>query len=217
MDFVAIPTEQTTALTDAILALGAFGAALYLNRFRPHQRWRVAVWQGVFIFLAGAATLGALAHGLILPPAVSRLFWGGISLAFGVLVALFLVAVALDLFGEAASRRCSKPLIGVGVGFFAATLARPDSFLIFILYEATAMLIALAGYLWLAARSLLPGAWWMTGGIAVSLLAAAIQASHAVTVTLVWTFDHNGVYHLLQMVGIGLMLAGLRRGLMRRN
>lgn len=104
-------------------------------------------------------------------------------------------------------------MVAVGVGFFGITLVWPDSFLVFIMYEAVAMFFALGGYIWLAYRGRLEGAWLMAVGIFATIIAAGVQASNAVSFSFIWSFDHNGVYHLIQMVGIVLLVAGLRNAL----
>ena len=81
------------------------------------------------------------------------------------------------------------------------------------IYEAIAMLIALTIYLQLTMQRKLGGAAFMTAGVLLTLIAAALQASKAVTFTMVWQFDHNGDFHLAQMVGVLMLVAGLRRAL----
>jgi hypothetical protein len=54
----------------------------------------------------------------------------------------------------------------------------------------------------------------MAAGVLVTIIAAAIQASGSVSLTLIWPFDHNGLYHLVHMVGALLLLAGLRAALL---
>ena len=49
----------------------------------------------------------------------------------------------------------------------------------------------------------------MTLALAVSLAAGAVQAANGVMVTLVWPFDHNGLFHLVQLVGVVLLIRGL--------
>jgi len=53
----------------------------------------------------------------------------------------------------------------------------------------------------------------MAAGILVSIIAAGIQANKSVIVTFIWRFDHNGIYHLVQIVGLLLLFAGLRKSL----
>ena len=51
----------------------------------------------------------------------------------------------------------------------------------------------------------------MAGALAVSLGAGPLQAADLGSIRLVWEFDHNGLFHLVQLLGLALMVAGLRR------
>ena len=216
MEFVDIPTEQTTAVTDAISAVMAIAAAVYLQRIGQADRWKAGLWASAFGLLALAAVLGAIAHGFKMSDAFRSVLWHPLYLSLGLLVALFIVAVAYDVRGQAFARRILPIMVVIGVCFFGVTLIRPDSFLVFILYEAVAMLFALVGYVWLAYRGRLKGAWLMAAGILVTIVAAGVQASKVFSFTFIWAFDHNGVYHLIQMVGIVLLVSGLRKALLFR-
>lgn len=213
MDFIDIPTEQTTAVTDLMLAVWAAGCAVYLHRIGARARWKTNLWIALLALLAAAAALGAIVHGFQMGPALRTLLWQPIKLFLGLLVALFIVAATYDIRGEAAARRAMPAMVLVGVGFFAITLIWPGRFLVFIIYETLAMLIALAGYTWLAGRGRLRGAWLMTGGILTTIAAAGVQAGRLLAFTFIWPFDHNGVYHLIQMAGIVFIVAGLRKDL----
>ena len=79
-----------------------------------------------------------------------------------------------------------------------------------VIYETVAMVLALAGFLWLSWHKTLPGAGWIAASIGINIVAAAIQATEAVSFTLFWSFDHNGVFHLVQMLGIAPLVHGLR-------
>ena len=213
MEFIDIPTEQTTAVTDLILTGLAFACAVYLRRIGSKDRWKTNLWVMVLGLLAVAAMLGAIVHGFKMPPAVQAFLWHPIKLALGLLVALFMVAVVYDIRGQVMARRVLPPMVLIGIGFFGITLIWPDSFLVFIVYETLAMLLALGGYAWLAWRGDLRGAWLITGGIFTTIVAAGVQAGKLLSFTLVWSFDHNGVYHLIQMAGILLIVSGLRKAL----
>ena len=130
------------------------------------------------------------------------------------LIALFAVGVVYDLWGRAAARRVLPLLTAVGFIFYGITRLVPGSFLVFVLYEAVAMLFALGAYIWLAVRRRMPGAWWMAAGVLITIVAAGIQASGAVQVTLIWPFDHNGIFHIVQMAGLLILDAGLRSALL---
>jgi hypothetical protein len=88
--------------------------------------------------------------------------------------------------------------------------------LVFTIYEAVAMLFSLCGYVWLAYKDRLDGAVWMSAGILISIVAALVQASKMTSFQLIWEFDHNGTYHLIQIVGILFLLTGLRKSLKYR-
>jgi hypothetical protein len=49
-------------------------------------------------------------------------------------------------------------------------------------------------------------------GIALTIVAAAVQAS-ALSVRLIVPFDHNGLFHLVQLIATAAFANGLRRGL----
>lgn len=205
MDFIAIPTEQTTAATDLLLALlaGLFAWRSRAPGFRP------SLWCWVFGLLSVAGLLGALAHGLVLAPDVKVWLWRGIYLSLALTVALFALVVLTDLGGEARGRRWLAPLLALALGFFGYTLFFPDSFLPFIVYELLAMGFALLGYGWLASRGR-PGAGLLCAGVALTIVAAGIQATKLFSFTLVFAFDHNGVYHLVQLPALWLLYRGAR-------
>jgi len=69
---------------------------------------------------------------------------------------------------------------------------------------------ALGAYIFMAIHKDRPGAWLMAADIFVSVIAAGIQANKSVRLTCIWRFDHNGIYHLVQIVGLMLLLMGLR-------
>ena len=77
------------------------------------------------------------------------------------------------------------------------------------------MTLALTGYLWLAVAGQLDGAWLMAAGILVTIIAAAVQIGKSVTFTFIWPFDHNGTYHLIQLVGLILLVAGLSKSFLK--
>ena len=53
----------------------------------------------------------------------------------------------------------------------------------------------------------------MALGVALNIVAVAIQATRTVSFTLVWQFDHNGVFHVVETLAIAVLVVGLRVGL----
>ncbi|BFM10535.1 hypothetical protein R50072_06880 [Simiduia litorea] len=207
MNFVSNVTELTTAGTDLLLAMAAL-VAIYILRTRSPATQRTSYWLSIFSCLVVAALLGAVAHGVELPGQAGKYMWLVIYLALALLVAMFVVAVIYDVFGAVNARRSMLPMIVIALGFVTYVATFSTSFLPFIVYEALAMLFALSGYVYLSVRGFV-GANWFSLGILLTLIAAGIQATKALAFTLIWPFDHNSVYHLLQIVALGLLLKGV--------
>jgi hypothetical protein len=209
IEIVASPTERTTAATDAALALLALAGAGYLARAVPPSYAR-RIWQAALLALSLASALGAIAHGTVMSEAHREMLWQPLYLLLGVTMALFVVGAANAWRGPGASRRLLLPMLGLALVFYGITRAAQGDFLVFLLFEAAALIFSLLVYLRLAYLGTRPGAGLMALALAVSLVAGAVQASGPMSVRLVWTFDHNGIFHLLQLVGVSLLLAGLR-------
>jgi hypothetical protein len=206
------PIERTTAATDALLVGVALAGLIYLQAVGQAAPWKTNLWSGVLLCLALAAGLGAIAHGIELSETRRQQVWQPLNLALGLLVSLFVIGVAYDLWGQSTAQRLLPWLIASGLAFFGVTLLRPGTFLLFISYQSVAMLFALVAYGRLATTGQVAGAWLMVGGVLLTMIAAGVQAGRVGSFTLIWPFDHNGLYHLLQTVAVVILLAGLRAG-----
>jgi uncharacterized protein DUF6962 len=100
--------------------------------------------------------------------------------------------------------------------FYGVTRLAGGDFLVFVGYEAAVLLFSLFMYLRLTAMGHHPRAGGMSAALALSLAAGAVQAAPIGPVRLVWHFDHNGLFHLVQLLGLVLLVAGLRRRLAAR-
>lgn len=212
MDFIDIPTEQTTAFTDAILALVSITVCIYIIRIGRGE-WKARLWGWLFLLLTIAAFLGAIVHGIKLSESLDHILWSLINLSLGLMIAVFVIAVITDLKGVIFARKLLPIILAFGFGFWITTIYFPDHFLIFIIYEAVALVFSFCGYVWLAYKDRLDGACWMSAGILTSIAAALVQASKGTSFQLIWEFDHNGTYHLIQIAGILFLLTGLRKSL----
>jgi uncharacterized protein DUF6962 len=214
VELVGPATERTTAATDALLAAAAVAVLAALRAGTPPSFGR-SVWQAALACMAVASAIGAAAHGLALADGTRELLWQPLYLSLGLTMALFVVGAVRDWRGDRAGRRILPPMLVSALAFYGVTRATGGDFLAFVVYEAAALGFALGVYAWLAAGSRLPGAAAMAGALAVSLAAGAVQAADLGTVRLLWEFDHNGVFHLIQLIGVALLGAGLRRLLQR--
>jgi uncharacterized membrane protein len=205
-----IPTQLTTAATDLLLALTALAGAWFLRRGRG-QRWRERIWSGVFGLMAFSALLGAVAHGLVLPDPDTPRIWGPAYLALGGMLALFAAGTINDCWGERVARR-TLPAVLVGVLIFClAAFYLAGDFVVFVLFEGAVLLFALCCYI-LAAVRRSPGSALTAAGILVTIAAAILQTRRDLRFTFYGEFDNNGIFHLVQLPGLMLLLAGLRRG-----
>jgi hypothetical protein len=202
-------TELTTAGTDA--ALGGLCVVLLvrLSAIQTEATWTKTVWTWVFAFTVLASGLGAVAHGLALTEPVRTALWQPLYLSLGLAVALFLVGAVADWRGEAASRRLFRPAIVAGLAFFVLTVIFPTSFALFVAYEAAAMTMSLAVYLILAIAQHRRGAGAVSVGIALTLIASVVQVSRW-TLRIGVPFDHNGLFHIVQLVATPALAHGIR-------
>lgn len=212
MAFIDIPTEQTTAATDAILAVVA--AFICFKTYKTSQissPQKGRIWAWAFGLLAFAALTGSFAHGFQMSKELNNFLWQPLNLALGLTVSLFVVGVAFDLTNGLLPKYILPLMITIGTLFYLVTLFFPGSFLVFILYEAVAMFFSLLVYILLSVRKKLKGAIFMATGILITMLAAAIQATERIHFQLIWEFDHNGIFHLVQIAGLVILYFGLRK------
>jgi hypothetical protein len=216
MKYVKDPTEQSTAITDILLALVALGGILVLtlNITNSAELWKITIWSAAFGLIGLAAALGAAAHGLVISRTVHDRIWQLLNISLALAVSLFVAGVVYDLWGLTVCFKALPVMLAAGLGFFGVTLLYPGIFFVFIVYEGLALIFALSAYIYLALRGEPAGAAFMATGILISILAAGIQAKKSISLTVIWQFDHNGIYHILQMVGLLLLLIGLQKSLL---
>lgn len=212
MRFVTEQTELTTAATDILLVVVALLCVASLVRFFRRDPWRVGLWSGVFSLLAGAALLGAVVHGVELSRGLKDLLWQPLFLFLGFVVALFVVASVYDWKGKSTAIRLLPVMLVVAVVFFVVTRLVPSGFFVFVIYEALAMIFALSVYSLLAFRRQIGGAAIIALSIVLNMVAAAVQANNAISLDVIWVFDHNGIFHLIQIVAIVVMFLGVQSG-----
>jgi len=210
MGFIDVPAEQTTAFTDLILSILSIGFAFYLagSKRMVGSRFRARIWTMILLFLGLSAGIGAVAHGLEMSDSLNRWVWHPLNLGLGMTVAFFVIAVINDVSGERRAKRMIPVMVTISLLFFLVTVFIPGSFLVFIIYEALAMLGALISYFLLTIRKKLTGSGLITLGILLTIIAAGVQATEAVRFTLIWEFDFNGLFHILQMIALPFLVIG---------
>ena len=208
-----VVTEQTTAVTDLILGVVSLVLLVLLHRRQANDALKRRIWSCMFGFLAMASILGSVAHGFVLPDSFLKAVWHVLYLLLGFTVAFFAIGAIHELLGKDLSRKTAPFLLAIAFLFYLVTVFVPGSFLVFIAYEAVALAGALSIYLYLGFRNRSKACFLMVAGIAVSILAAVIQATGSMRISMIWEFDHNGIFHLVQIVGIIIIYYSLRKSL----
>ena len=218
MQIIDIQTEQTTAFTDILLGITALLLLIFIYKTgHKIDLKKVRIWSWAFALLALSSFLGAVAHGLEMTAELNYWIWQPINLFLGLTIAFFVIAVVYDIRGYSIHRYFVILMIILSIVFYIITIIIPGSFLVFIIYEAIAMLIALVCYFILVFRESFKGAIFMVIGILLSIIAAVIQSKESVAFKLIWEFDHNGIFHLIQIIALIFLYIGLRKELVSRK
>lgn len=208
MELIPDMAERVTAVTDFMMAVVAFIGVVQIRRLHHLATWKVDLRTAIYGLFIFAAVMGTYHHGLQLSETAYNNSWTAIFLSLGIMVGLFVVGVAFDLFGVALARKLLPVMVVVALAFFGYSWTQGQDFSLFIMYEALALLSAMLGYAWLAFRRR-PGGLAMALGVLITIVAAGVQATGAISYTLIVPFDHNANYHIIQIVGVLFLTAGI--------
>ena len=207
--FVESPTEQTTAITDLFLSLQSIVAIWILNRSLVKRSVWTDLWTCLYGLLSAASLLGAISHGLKTTATINTSLWVVIYLALGILMALFLIAAVTLHWSPVLGKRCLPYGMVIAFAFFLITQIWSNSFLLFVIYEAISMLLALILYLSCFCTRRETGAGFLAAGIVVGIIAAAIDAQSTLRFNFIWEFNNHGLFHLVQMISLLLLTVGV--------
>jgi hypothetical protein len=212
LEFSPIQTEQTSAVTDVLLVLVT---AYSIYRLRPFWRGpgiRGMTWVAAFCCIGVASFMGAVVHGFDLSPAGERFGRMPVNLFVGLAASSFAIGTIFDALGERITRRLLSLFLALGSVIPLITMVFPRSFFLLTIYGGSVLLSSMLAYVILSFRGKPAGARWVAAGILVSIVGALIQATQAVHFTFLWEFDHNGTLHLIQLLGMFVLLKGLLAG-----
>ncbi len=186
-------SEPMTVLTDYVL--GGVAAWLSLLLCRSPQASR-RLWALAFAALAAAAFLGGTWHGFL----HSDLLWKATTLSAGVASFGMVVGSAWAVLSATA-----RPLVATAalakLLVYSGWMLFHDRFIYVVIDTGIAFVIVAALHLWK----------WngpMLAGVAVSILAGLVQASGF---RLHEHFNHNDLYHVIQIAALALLYRGARR------
>jgi hypothetical protein len=203
-------SEPTTLITNTVLAALAvfWGIRLWWHGRQSLQVSRM-VWAGAFVAVAVGAVAGGAVHGLAakLGPAGVTAGWKVTVLSVGLASFCLLAGALLASFGGTL-RQFFLALAALKLTLYTFWMIGHDDFKYVINDYGSAMLMVLLLEVFAWWRYRAASAPWILGGIAISFLAAGIQQSG---LGVHRYFNHNDLYHVVQMAGLYLLYRGGRR------
>jgi hypothetical protein len=184
-------SEPMTLATDYLLAGVTAWLAWKLPRTFRAQRW----WAIAFAALALGAFFGGTWHGLL----QSDLLWKATVLTVGVASFAMLAGSAIATT-SGASRNLLLAFAVVKLIVYSVWMLRRDEFIFVVLDTGIAFAAVAALHLWRFNG-------WIQAGVAVSVLAGLVQASG---LSLHRHFNHNDLYHVIQIGAMVLLYRGAR-------
>jgi hypothetical protein len=198
--------EPTTLLTDYALAGVTSWLAWSLFRAREGQQARL-LWALAFAALALAAALGGTWHGF--GPSFAAiavvLVWKATVLCVGVGSFGMLAGSAMSTTAGNA-RKALFAVAAAKLAVYSAWMVGHSEYIYVIADTGTALVLIAALHLFSATSD--RASRWILAGVGVSVLAAGVQASGF---ALHRHFNHNDLYHVIQIVAMILLYAGARR------
>lgn len=180
-------SEPVTLITDYLLA--AVSAWLAFRTLKISSFWALG-----FLALALAAFLGGTWHGFVQSDAL----WKATLLASGLASFAILVGSALAVT-RGLPLQLLVALAGIKFALYSAWMLAHDEFIWVVVDTALSLALLALLYLWRYNG-------WMLAGVAVSAAAGAVQASGF---ALHRNFNHNDLYHLIEIAALLLFYRGL--------
>ena len=192
-------------LTDYALAGVTGWLAWSLYRARESQRAR-SFWALAFAALALAAALGGTWHGFA--PAFAAiavlLVWKATVVSVGI-ASFGMLAGSAFATTAGSVRKSLLAIAAVKLAIYSGWMVGHSEYIYVIADTGTALALVAALHLWSAAREC--ASRWILAGVVVSVLAAGVQASG---LALHRHFNHNDLYHVIQVAAMILFYAGAK-------
>lgn len=199
--------EPTTTITDYILAAETVVLGVLMLRNSAKTNVPARLWAHAFFTSAMAAAAGGTYHGFGESlGALAPVLWKITVITIGCTSMLLLCAIALAFFADPV-RKWLPAIAILQFLVYAFWMAGHNEFKYVVYDYAPSMLLILILQLFAMQRSV-PGSGWIAAGILVSFAAAGIQRS---SLNLHPEFNHNDLYHVVQMIAMILLYRGGRQ------
>jgi len=199
-------TEPMTTLTDYLLAVVCVTLAVFLLKIWSVRRDRaVLFWSFALLATAFAALLGGTFHGFgrSLTPSGARLLWLGTTWSIG--LASFALMTG-SLFGAVRPpmRSWFITIAACKLLLYLVWMIGHEEFIYPIIDYGSSMIVVLVLCI---IRWNEPAFRWIAAGILTAFGASGVQQAH---LGFGPAFDHNAVYHIIQMLAVWLLYRGAR-------
>ena len=205
-------SEPVTLLTDSLL--GAWTLALAIRLLRRNKSASAKLWASGFLATGIGAIAGGTYHGFfnVFAPQTLAVLWKLTVYLIGIAAVLLLTGAVL----ATTTGLIRRLLLALGILEFlvyAAWMARHDEFR-YVIYDYVPAMVLIAALFAIAYRIDPLASKWIVGGIAISFAAAGVQHSGF---ALHRHFNHNDLYHVVQMIAMYALYRGGLRLVDRRD
>ena len=200
-------TEPTTMITDYLLGLFTVILAFRLFKLNENQQENsLRLWGGALAATAIAAFLGGTSHGFDLnfSDFAKTAIWKGTVYSIG-LASFFMLSGTLFATVANPLRRVLLGLVLLKFLVYAGWMVSHDEFKYVTFDYVPAMLGVVLLQVYAYSRWKHKSAVWLISGVLISFAAAGIQMSGF---TIHQHFNHNDLYHVIQMGAIYLLYRG---------
>lgn len=198
--FIDIPTEQTTAATDLVLAIQTAVMALLLISNPLLHTFKGFLWIGIFSSIFLTALFGTIAHGFKMSKQTNTILWQILTLCFSICYVLLFSSLVYDILGLSAGKYSLliSSLLGLVLVLFCLKF---PSFVPKIIYIGVGLgVVILAAGAWLTFRIRMPGSGFLLAGMLLASVATVVEARQKMYFKLIWEFDHHTGYHFFQFL-----------------
>jgi len=202
--------EPMTVITDFMITI----LAIYLARQLTTQyevtlqnnQWH---WIRAFWMLGLGAFLGAVSHGWgpYMPELAQSWIWKVTTISIG-FVSFFIIMSTLHVLFPFKTVQLVRAIPVIFLGIYLIQITRNPEFINVIKFYAPAMIFTLIAMAVLYFTKGASGSNFIIAGILISFLAAGIQVSGF---SLHKHFNHNDIYHVIQMIGMIFLYRGAQR------